>query len=290
MLHLPTTLLPHMLATLGIAYTCSVCLPCLVADRETASAYLSVGSRPAGAFTGRIAGLPCSLMVDPKQNLLVRQSGTRLFATGLDPRRAQIKDIALADLDGDGTDELLLAVAVKPERGGVLIYAWDGRLSRYRQLAGFTEEDYFPFLIRAGDIDNDGASEVVLGLWASSMKDPRNYARKLHVFDFTENELVPQWFSERIFSDFRIVRLGDTNRILETRESANRWTVNIFSWHRFGFWLDERLFVTDQPVYLDDVDGRALIRNHAGRTVEVVAVNDRFEILPLHERSYDERK
>jgi len=285
-----TSLLPHVLAALAVGHTASFCQPTLLTDREAVSAYLSVGSRPEGDFTGRIAGLPISLTVDAEQHILVTQSGMHLFATRLDPVKARIKDIALADLDADGTDELLLAVGVGSERGGVMVYAWDSRASGYRQLAGLSAADYFPFLIRTGDIDGDGASEVILGLWAPSMKDPREYARKLHIFDFTKSELIPEWFSERIFTDFRIVRLGDMNRIVETRESGNRWIVSIFSWHHFGFWLDERLFVTDQAVHLDYLDGRSLIRNDSGRVVEVVSVNNRFEVVPHDERNGDERK
>jgi hypothetical protein len=280
------TLLPCAFAALAVAHSISVCQPSLVTDREVVSAYLSVGSRPEGDFTGRIGGLPISLSVDAEQHVQVTQSGIPLFAARLDPA---IKDIALADLDDDGTDELLLAVGVGSERGGVMVYSWDSGTSEYRQLTGLSAADYFPFLIQTGDIDGDGGCEVILGLWAPSMGDTRKYARKLHIYDFKANELIPEWFSERTFTDFRIVRLGDANRILETRESNNRWIVSVFSWHHFGFWLDERLFVTDRAVHLDHLNDRALLRNDSGRVVEVVSVNNRFEVIPHHERNGDER-
>ncbi|MCU0613327.1 MAG: hypothetical protein MUE60_16270, partial [Candidatus Eisenbacteria bacterium] len=77
------TLLPCAFAALAVAHSISVCQPSLVTDREVVSAYLSVGSRPEGDFTGRIGGLPISLSVDAEQHVQVTQSGIPLFAARL---------------------------------------------------------------------------------------------------------------------------------------------------------------------------------------------------------------
>src|SRR5690606_30457847 len=71
---------------------------------------------------------------------------------------AQLNDVAAADLDGDGRDEILLArqdhfVTVLDSTGKEM---WSSKLQFYRRPP-------FVNLVRAGDIDGDGKLEVIVG-------------------------------------------------------------------------------------------------------------------------------
>lgn len=177
-----------------------------------------------------------------------------------------------ADLDGDGRkEEIRLLLERRTGRGGVAVYSDGDEQSR------FLRKDYFPFSAVVGDIDNDGDAEVLIGLYDRSKDRSGRFAMKLHVFDYEAGRLKPRWFTDREFEWFGVVRQGDRNLLAVTERSGDRWSLRTWKWQDFGFWLEEPIFVSEEPFSCDTIENGLVATSTGGRRIEVIASGDGWQ-------------
>ncbi len=186
---------------------------------------------------------------------------------------AEVLDLACIDPDGRGEPFLVAALRAGRGRGRLAWWRWEN--GGFAPGGSYAPEGYMPFMLRAGDVDDDGRTEILAGVYDPALGGRPGYSMKLHVFDVLERRLVPQWFSERRFEDFRVVNIGGRNRLLSVERHGAGSRVNLFAWDGFGFWLDETLFTSDVPVGIDHAAAGVVLEGR-GRKVEVFESDDGF--------------
>jgi hypothetical protein len=233
--------------------------------RERASERRGDGSRSGGRIL--ISGGPD---LEVSADAEIRDGGNRLLYACSDTRLdAKVRDMTAADLDGDGREELLLAIGdVAGSSGGVIILEWDGEA--LREITSFMRRDYLPLRIEAGDADGDGETEVAVLLYDRAKRDPASFAMKFHLFDLKGGRLAPLWFSEREVEDFRIVDWAGAGRLLALERMPAGHALRLFRWENFGFWLEKTVLVSEKPVCLEGDARRVVVREADGNRSVIV--------------------
>ena len=128
-----------------------------------------------------------------------------------------------------------------------------------------------PWKLQVADVDGDGESEIVAGVWKKSPKDPV-MARRVFVYSWNGERMLPKWLGSRLsrrFEDFVMCDVNDDGWdelvALETAPKGRR-RVSVYRWRCFGFdWLgcsDEKeglsgLRVADGELSVDTREGQA---------------------------------
>lgn len=139
------------------------------------------------------------------------------------------------DLDGDGRRELIALegvgeMALTVRRGGRLL--WSGVPARWR-----------PWKLMVADVDGDGRSEIVVGVYKSTRYFPRPH-NCLFIYGWDGRRGFPKWLGSSLskpFTDFAFTDFngdGQTELVaLETGRDGKE-SIGAYSWNGFGFTLD----------------------------------------------------
>ncbi len=204
---------------------------------------------------------------------------------------AAITSSQLVDLDGDGLVEEVVALrgaggvtpdtlgrAWPPETavlgaGGLLVRALGGARPGAGAWSGFRHAEYAPFMVRFADIDGDGETEIVAGVFdrgAATATAPRGKLRQqLHLFRWRRGRLTPLWFCGRRYADFELASLGGRIRLLELAHARSVFQLQVFHWQGFGWWRDSAVDLGPGPVRLVRDGNTVLLERADGRRVEV---------------------
>jgi hypothetical protein len=162
------------------------------------------------AVTGSVQDRPAAgRAASPFQTVQRRLSSTRPSeGFRIEPEfDRSVRALAAADLDGDGTGELVLA---RPER--LMVYRLDGRRLRLLGERALDPKDAV-VLIEAADVTGDGRAEIVI-----------NLARKgrVHavVLQWTDWQLVPIWDAPDLV--LRVLPVNGTTSQLFGQESPTK--------------------------------------------------------------------
>ncbi|MCE7996354.1 MAG: VCBS repeat-containing protein [Roseivirga sp.] len=150
-----------------------------------------------------IAGgtLPGSYPFSARSQLLLNDGAKFSDATALLPDNAQlgmINDVLLADIDGDGTNELIIAGEWMPLK----VMKWDGSGFGMMDIPGFENSSGWWNVLTAADMDNDGDLDIIAGnrgensFYKTSAEKPAT----LYAKDFDSNSQVDA-FPFYYFSD-----------------------------------------------------------------------------------------
>jgi hypothetical protein len=165
------------------------------------------------------------------------------------------------------------------DRGGVRIIDADGAIRD-----SFSRPGYRPFVIRAGDIDGDGAPEIAVGLTDSAQFRPDRRMVKLHLFRLIDGRLVPFWFTERAYVDCAFLRGDDRDRLAVIERIAGNSWLRLYAWHGFGFWLDDEIEL-GRPHCRFTVSGEFLgIERADGKKVEFILEGDKLQTRTTSDR------
>lgn len=187
----------------------------------------------------------------------------------------------VVDADRDGVEEVFTLTWDEASGEGGIRITTPGDTGEILR-SEFRRKNYRPFLIRSGDIDNDGEIEIAVGLFDRWRVNRPQNVMKIHLFDYHDGRLAPLWFSERKFDDFRIASLSGKNRLVELRKEGGSAVVRVFTWNHFGFWRTGRPLVSRQDVALDaSGDTLTLCDRKSGKAARLEMEND--EIVVRHE-------
>ena len=157
-----------------------------------------------------------------------------------------VQRVLAADLDGDGTDELLLLGGSPPPpaqgrpglsaglqvwqlAGGGLRPLWQGL------------EPYDPWQLAAGPVG--GGLALAVGTWTRAVYDPQ-WAERLWLYRWREGQPDALWLGSRLAHPFRDFTLAPQapgeSALLVALEAARGGgeTLSLYRWNGFGFTLD----------------------------------------------------
>lgn len=150
----------------------------------------------------------------------------------------------ISDIDGDGTDEILLITGEAGQEYGSDF--WILRLGMSDGSVGVSDTDrislkaYNPWKVQTCDVDGDGVTEVSFGVYKTSRFHPV-MAKRPFIYDLHENGISPKWrgsrlsrpFDDYIFSD---INSDGADEIISIEHLADgRKAVNSYAWKNFGF-------------------------------------------------------
>lgn len=188
----------------------------------------------------------------------------------------EVRDIATGDLDNDSQPETVIVFLNRKARsGGLLVLSPRGE--EYVPISDFQRRDYLPFLVRIGDVNNDGRNEILVGLFDRALTAKRVFSMKLHVFVWQGGRLQPLWFTARSYDDFAVRPLDGLNRLVELRRGDRSTRLAFFTWTRFGLWLDDSLVIDRSGLTLDHGSSGVALRDQRGRRVTIKGLPGRPE-------------
>jgi hypothetical protein len=139
------------------------------------------------------------------------------------------------DLDGDGRRESIVLdgekeLALSVRRNGKTL--WQGVTARWQ-----------PWKLMVADVDGDGMSEIVVGVYKATRFFPRPH-NCLFIYGWDGRRAYPKWLGSSLSKPFTDFAFADFNGdgqdeliALETRLDGLR-SVAVYSWNGFGFTLD----------------------------------------------------
>ena len=150
----------------------------------------------------------------------------------------------ISDIDGDGTDELLLITGEAGQEYGSDF--WILKLEMADGAVSVSDTDrislkaFNPWKVQTCDVDGDGTLEVSFGVYKTSRFHPV-MAKRPFIYDLHENGISPKWrgsrlsrpFDDYIFSD---VNSDGADEIVSIEHLADEGkAVNSYAWKGFGF-------------------------------------------------------
>lgn len=141
-------------------------------------------------------------------------------------------------MDDDGRVETVVITSSSVNHGnpigGELIVRQPGRRSESRR------RHMNPWKLQVVDVDGDRKLEVVVGVWKKSPKDPV-MAKRVFVYSWDGQRLVPKWLSSRLARRFDDFALADVDKdgwaelfALE-KMPGGKHRVSEYRWRSFGF-------------------------------------------------------
>jgi hypothetical protein len=177
----------------------------------------------------------------------------------------RVLDSSRRDLDRDGIAETVVITYSKRKDGHplggeivVLRPAGDGTLRTI-----WRQKKMNPWKLRLADVDGDRKSEIVVGVWKKSPRDPV-MAKRTFIYGWNGKRMLPKWLGSRLsrrFDDFDLADVnGDGYSELMALEAApgQNHRISVYRWKSFGLeWLG---CTNDLPslTALKSVDGRAV--------------------------------
>lgn len=172
------------------------------------------------------------------------ENGSDIYRYDIGEAGTVIVSDCIADVNGDGTDEILLITGgAGQEYGSDFWILWlemtDGAVS-VSDTDRISLKAYNPWKVQTCDVDGDGTLEVSFGVYKTSRFHPV-MAKRPFIYDLHENGISPKWrgsrlsrpFDDYIFSD---INSDGADEIVSIEHLADgRKAVNSYVWKGFGF-------------------------------------------------------
>lgn len=179
------------------------------------------------------------------------------------------------DLDNDGNIEVASITYLRNENG----HPMDGDIIISRRNGEnlktiWRQKNLNPWKLEIADVDGDGKSEVIAGVWKKSPKDPV-MAKRVFVYTWNGNRLMPKWLGSKLSRRFTDFIFSDINNdgwdelfALEDA-SGGKHRVAAYRWRVFGFdWLGCSEGLLDAKGIGADSDGIYVIINSSRINVQ----------------------
>lgn len=158
-----------------------------------------------------------------------------IIAASFHVKADPVPRIIESDLDGDGRRERIVLNGA----GDPVLKIWRGRALLWQGVP----KRWKPWKLSVADVDGDGKSEIVLGIYKATHYFPQPH-NCLFIYDWDGRELLPKWLGSSLskpFTDFAFADLdsdGRDNLIAIETTRRGRQCVAVYSWNGFGFTLD----------------------------------------------------
>ncbi len=174
-----------------------------------------------------------------------------------------VLDMAVSDLDGNSKKEILAIIARSGAKHGrrlLIVSLEDEKAASIWKDIDLNEIN--PWRIRTGDIDGDGNTDVLVGVYKKTRFDPK-MDNRLFVYDWDGDDLFPKWLGSSLSLPFYDFAVGDVDgkrgeelvSLEYLKDGGSR--LMIYKWSGFGFlgeW-EARSSQTIKSVLLCDLDG-----------------------------------
>lgn len=179
------------------------------------------------------------------------------------PPDQTVIDVALSDLDRNSREEVLAIIGRSGAKHGrrlLIVSSNDAKAISIWEDIDLNELS--PWRIRTGDVDGDGNTDVLVGVYKRTRFDPKMNNR-LFVYDWDGDDLFPKWLGSSLslpFYDFAVGEIdGERGEELVSLERLKDGgsRVMIYKWSGFGFlgeW-EARSSETIRSLLLCDLDG-----------------------------------
>jgi len=170
-----------------------------------------------------------------------------------------VKSACISDLDGDGTDEILLITGtgageygthlliLAPKAGRAGGQPGGGRSSgpevevfSVDKLYKCDMTDINPWKVQTCDVDGDGKTEISVGVYKTARFHPV-MAKRPFIYEWHGNAISPKWLGSRLSRPFDDYIFADVNadgmdEIVSIEHLMDgRKAVNSYAWKGFGF-------------------------------------------------------
>ena len=152
-----------------------------------------------------------------------------------------VVDMTVSGLDGDSRTVVLAIIGRPYERYGerlLILSSEDGETRKIWKDMDMAKLK--PWKVESGDVDGDGAQDILVGVYKKTRFDPKMNNR-LFVYDWDEDGLFPKWLGSSLslpFYDFAVGQIdgedGDELVSLERLKGGSS-RIMIYKWSGFGF-------------------------------------------------------
>lgn len=188
------------------------------------------------------------LSADTAEMSLYTLEGTKFGYYAPTGTHRGIVSLCTADMDRNGTDEILVLTGENGYGNSLLMLSWDGN----SQVAGIKEGFPFkvlysypmdglkPWKVQTADIDGDGKLEISVGVYKTAKFHPVPSKRPF-MYGWSKEGIYPVWLGSRLshpFNDYIFADAdGDGMDELASAEqlSDGKMIVNLYKWKGFGF-------------------------------------------------------
>ena len=153
----------------------------------------------------------------------------------------KLVSFCVSDMDGDGSDEVLLLLSDKAADCGedLKILSWDGSGS-IKELYKADFSKLKPWKVQTADVDGDKKKEISLGVFKTATFDPVA-AKRPFIYNWSPGGLSPKWLGSRLSRPFGDYIFKDINNDKKDELVALEQTpdkkklINSYVWKGFGF-------------------------------------------------------
>ncbi len=208
-------------------------------NSDAATNYTTAGERNI-----QVAGKQYDIAFDESSAVISIEDNSEIYKYDVGEAGTVIVSDCISDIDGDGTDELLLITGEAGQEYGsdfwiLKLEMADGSVS-VSDTDRISLKAFNPWKVQTCDVDGDGTLEVSFGVYKTSRFHPV-MAKRPFIYDLHENGISPKWrgsrlsrpFDDYIFSD---VNSDGADEIVSIEHLADGGkAVNSYAWKGFGF-------------------------------------------------------
>jgi len=146
-------------------------------------------------------------------------------------------------------------------------------------LAFLERPDYYPFRVSVGDVDNDGTSEIVAGIFRPAKHQPTQFMMDVYIFSLRHDKIQTKWATQsNPYSDLRVVFLGGEWKFLFLKQDKKSSQIGVYTWNGFNFWLDQK-FLFNAKVQMGDVMGEPVVQIPGGRCLKIIKDKETYKLI-----------
>lgn len=210
-----------------------------------------------------IGGLPYFIRINSNLAEIYDRQYKKSYEYKIGDDGTVVKSACISDLDGDGTDEILLitgtdageygthlmilAMILAPKADGTGGQPDGGRSSEpeadvisVEKLYKCDMTDINPWKVQTCDVDGDGKTEISVGVYKTARFHPV-MAKRPFIYEWHGNAISPKWLGSRLSRPFDDYIFADINadgmdEIVSIEHLMDgRKAVNSYAWKGFGF-------------------------------------------------------